>query len=285
MAEGITLQEMDEETVAELATKDEVGPLPELLTTAKGNMVEAVNELFTNVSNGKTSVAAAITGKGVAASGSDTFAVLAEKIGQISSGGIKDPSVLPSIKGNIFDQAQGRLLARSKSLIVGSYGSTVNHSIYIYDRNMSLISTTPYSSPPYNGMVSSTVHYPSPGYEEFIVKNGTTMQIRFFDVDSNLLNSFTTTTVGIQSNMTSKNRMYRYSNTNVTVYDKQGNLLNEVPLASFTATPYFVPYPDGLLIIREASGSSSFDFSFIKEDGTLVSIPQSTLHPLQYLFI
>ncbi|GJM78899.1 hypothetical protein HMSSN139_13950 [Paenibacillus sp. HMSSN-139] len=83
MAEGITLQEMDEETIAELATKDEVGSLSDLLTTSKNSTVAAINELFTNVSNGKTSVAAAITGKGVAASGSDTFAVLAAKIGQI----------------------------------------------------------------------------------------------------------------------------------------------------------------------------------------------------------
>ncbi|MNO20860.1 hypothetical protein D3C76_106190 [compost metagenome] len=83
MAEGITLQEMDEETVAKLAKKDEVGALPELLTTAKDSTVAAINELFTNVSNGKTSVAAAITDKGIAASGSDTFVWLAAKIAQL----------------------------------------------------------------------------------------------------------------------------------------------------------------------------------------------------------
>lgn len=46
----------------------------------------ALTELFTNVSNGKTAVASAITGKGVAASGSDTFSQLGTKIGQISTG-------------------------------------------------------------------------------------------------------------------------------------------------------------------------------------------------------
>ncbi|WP_405117851.1 pyocin knob domain-containing protein [Paenibacillus sp. FSL H8-0317] len=43
-------------------------------------------DLFTSVSDGKTAVAAAITGKGVAASGSDTFPQLATKIGQIATG-------------------------------------------------------------------------------------------------------------------------------------------------------------------------------------------------------
>jgi hypothetical protein len=42
-------------------------------------------DLFQSVSNGKASIAAAITGKGVAASGSDTFDSLTTKISQISS--------------------------------------------------------------------------------------------------------------------------------------------------------------------------------------------------------
>ncbi|PRA08888.1 MULTISPECIES: phage tail protein [unclassified Paenibacillus] len=42
--------------------------------------------LFQSVSDGKTAIAAAITGKGVAASGSDTFPQLATKIGQIATG-------------------------------------------------------------------------------------------------------------------------------------------------------------------------------------------------------
>ena len=45
----------------------------------------SVDSLFTSVSNGKTQVANAITGKGVAASGSDSFATLANKISQIKS--------------------------------------------------------------------------------------------------------------------------------------------------------------------------------------------------------
>lgn len=107
---GITLQELDAAVVSRLILKDNagrakvsapsasddialkstvdnaVGTLSNLLTTAKGNTVSAINELFTNVSNGKNTVAAAITDKGVSASGSDTFPVLAQKINQIIRG-------------------------------------------------------------------------------------------------------------------------------------------------------------------------------------------------------
>lgn len=45
----------------------------------------ALNELFTSVSDGKNTVASAITDKGVPATGSDTFGELADKIGQIEN--------------------------------------------------------------------------------------------------------------------------------------------------------------------------------------------------------
>ncbi|MCY7484343.1 phage tail protein [Paenibacillus alvei] len=47
---------------------------------------DRANEAFTQASDGKNQVAAAITGKGVPASGSDTYPVLAQKIGQIYTG-------------------------------------------------------------------------------------------------------------------------------------------------------------------------------------------------------
>ncbi|AZS14247.1 hypothetical protein [Paenibacillus lutimineralis] len=125
MAKGITLQEMDKEMADRLVIKDgagrakvaapsvaddialkstvdnAVGTLSSLLTTDKSNVVKAINELFTNVSNGKDAVAAAITGKGVPASGSDTIAQLAAKIGQIVTGkkfasGVKYEPNLPT---------------------------------------------------------------------------------------------------------------------------------------------------------------------------------------------
>ena len=55
-----------------------------------------------SVSNGKNQVANAITDKGVAASGSDSFATLASKIGQIKSGGI---TMSKSIEYRIPDEA------------------------------------------------------------------------------------------------------------------------------------------------------------------------------------
>lgn len=78
-----------------------VGTLSTLKTTAKTNAVAAINELFQSASDGKTAVAAAITGKGVPASGSDTFAQLAGKIEQISTGikvasGNFSPAVTPN---------------------------------------------------------------------------------------------------------------------------------------------------------------------------------------------
>lgn len=45
-----------------------------------------IDNLKQSVSSGKNAIASAITGKGVAASGSDTFATLSNKINQISSG-------------------------------------------------------------------------------------------------------------------------------------------------------------------------------------------------------
>lgn len=47
--------------------------------------MDRANEAFQSASNGKNAVAAAITGKGVPASGSDTFAQLSEKIGAIQT--------------------------------------------------------------------------------------------------------------------------------------------------------------------------------------------------------
>ncbi|WP_214687093.1 hypothetical protein [Exiguobacterium sp. s163] len=68
------------------AMSAQIGILSGLNTTAKDNLVNAVNELFTDVSNGKTQIATAITDKGVTASGGDTFPQLATKIGQIATG-------------------------------------------------------------------------------------------------------------------------------------------------------------------------------------------------------
>ncbi|QOY37038.1 hypothetical protein AWH56_005175 [Anaerobacillus isosaccharinicus] len=72
-----------------------------LLTTDK-TLKGALNELFTNVSSGKTQIATAITDKGVTASGGDTFSQLASKIGQIATGKKWATGSTSNISGNTF---------------------------------------------------------------------------------------------------------------------------------------------------------------------------------------
>lgn len=50
------------------------------------NVQQAIDQLFTSVSNGKQQIASAITDKGVSTSASDSFATMAENIGKIVSG-------------------------------------------------------------------------------------------------------------------------------------------------------------------------------------------------------
>lgn len=58
------------------------------------NVEGALSELFQSASNGKGLIATAITGKGVDASSSDTFSVLATKIQQISGSGVISDTAL-----------------------------------------------------------------------------------------------------------------------------------------------------------------------------------------------
>ena len=50
------------------------------------NVQQAIDQLFTSVSNGKQQIASAITDKGVSTSGTDSFATMAENIGKITTG-------------------------------------------------------------------------------------------------------------------------------------------------------------------------------------------------------
>lgn len=70
-----------------LAKTDDIGDLTDLQTTDKDNLVDAVNELFTSVSNGKALIAASITDQGVATAATDSFATMAENIEHIDTGG------------------------------------------------------------------------------------------------------------------------------------------------------------------------------------------------------
>ena len=65
---------------------DKQGTLSSLKTSNKNSLVAAINELFQSASDGKSKIADAITGKGVPASATDSYATLANKISSISTG-------------------------------------------------------------------------------------------------------------------------------------------------------------------------------------------------------
>ena len=69
------------------------------LKTENKTIIGALNEVFTNASNGKELIATAITGKGVASSIEDSFNVLANKIKQIEIGSTND---IAKIGDNVY---------------------------------------------------------------------------------------------------------------------------------------------------------------------------------------
>ena len=62
-----------------------IGELTNLNTNAKDNLVNAINEVFQNASNGKTLIAQAITGKGILTNANDSFQTMATNISNIKS--------------------------------------------------------------------------------------------------------------------------------------------------------------------------------------------------------
>lgn len=76
-----TIQKEGQEIEALL---NSIGDVTDLHTTAKNNLVSAVNELFTSVSNGKTQLAAAITDMGVETAAGDSFATMAANIRKLT---------------------------------------------------------------------------------------------------------------------------------------------------------------------------------------------------------
>lgn len=84
----------ESEVTSKLAGKSDTGHKHAVaditgLQTNLTSMQGEIDSLKSSVSSGKTSIASAITTKGVSATGSDSFATLASKVGQISS--IKSP--------------------------------------------------------------------------------------------------------------------------------------------------------------------------------------------------
>ena len=75
------------QNAASAITFDDVGDNQTLLTEHKDTIVGAVNELFTNVSNGKQLIAASLTDMKISSSGDDTFEKLALDLRQVRSVG------------------------------------------------------------------------------------------------------------------------------------------------------------------------------------------------------
>lgn len=93
------------EKVSYRELKEKLGSLKALATEDKSSVVAAINELFTSAGNGKVAIAAAITGKGVPTAASDTFAQMADNIGEIPTG--TTPSGTKNISANgTYDVAQ-----------------------------------------------------------------------------------------------------------------------------------------------------------------------------------
>ena len=86
------------EKVSYRELKEKLGSLKALATEDKSSVVAAINELFTSAGNGKAAIAAAITGKGVTTAASDTFAQMADNIGEIPTG--TTPSGTKNISAN-----------------------------------------------------------------------------------------------------------------------------------------------------------------------------------------
>ena len=81
---GVTKQYVDNQ---DTEINNKIGDLSNLGTNDKSNIVNAINELFQNVDNGKDLIASAITDKGVDTSKDDTFETMANNILSIMQSG------------------------------------------------------------------------------------------------------------------------------------------------------------------------------------------------------
>ena len=100
----------------------------------------AVDELFTSVSEGKSLIAAAVTDKGVETAATDSFAAMAEKIGQIELGGelkAHNINLKSTSNGTVYAMVNGQVIEIPSydSRMVTVYGPS---SIGIYASGSSI---------------------------------------------------------------------------------------------------------------------------------------------------
>lgn len=140
-AEKNKLASLSNTDTSTLATKEEltthkadeaahgIGNKATLKTTDKTTIVGAVNELFTDVDNGKTQIANAIVGKNGTASSSDTFTQLASAI-SLLGGGVK------SVQRGYLNEQLSSVLSKNITIsavnpdntivLIDNYGDTSN---------------------------------------------------------------------------------------------------------------------------------------------------------------
>ena len=85
---GVAKQYVDNQ---DTEINNKIGNLSNLGTNDKSNIVNAINEVFQDVDNGKDLIASAITDKGVNTSKDDTFETMANNILSIITGGDLTP--------------------------------------------------------------------------------------------------------------------------------------------------------------------------------------------------
>ena len=165
------INEVQQEVVAHLAddTAHDIGDKTTLLTTDKSSIVGAINEAFQFANDGKTAVANAVAAKGVSASPSDTFSVLANKIGLIPVGDyaigdfIQPESLLETFGAAVASYAQlfsanASLNTGNSSVAIDQYGNTYtidvsNRYLYKFDSNGTEIWRVRPSSSAYCGII------------------------------------------------------------------------------------------------------------------------------------
>ena len=101
------------------AAKTQIGDLAVLSTTAKDSIVNALNEVFNEVNDGKTSIYSAIVDKGVTPS-SQAFADLVTAIGQITTGE-GDPTIVGTATAP--DILEGKTATVPSGVITGTMPS------------------------------------------------------------------------------------------------------------------------------------------------------------------
>lgn len=137
------------------------------------NVQDALDEVFTNVSNGKILIADAITDKGVETSANDTFATMAQNISEIQTGGGSSAVIaMTQIKpNNNYATAWTYTATESCKLIVLIFQNTgsANPNISV-KQNGNSISTS-------NTVTNGTAH--SYQYDIPTVSNGDVIAVNF----------------------------------------------------------------------------------------------------------